>query len=81
VLKIEADQRFFERRLDGVDVVIHGRNFQERYCGTRVVRHSVRRLLYCTRPNVALASWEVQMCSRCSLDRYDVFFTPPAWKA
>ena len=29
VLKIEADQRFFERRVDGVDILIHGRNSQE----------------------------------------------------
>ncbi len=29
-LKFEADQRFFERGLDGVDVVVHGRHSQER---------------------------------------------------
>jgi hypothetical protein len=28
-LKFEADQRFFERGLDGADVVIHGRHSQE----------------------------------------------------
>jgi dihydrofolate reductase len=28
-LKFEADQRFFERGLDGVDVVVHGRHSQE----------------------------------------------------
>lgn len=28
-LKIEADQRFFERGLDAVDVVVHGRNSHE----------------------------------------------------
>jgi len=31
VLKIEADQRFFERKLDGVDILIHGRNSQEHH--------------------------------------------------
>ena len=29
-LKFEADQRFFEHALDGVDVVVHGRHSQER---------------------------------------------------
>ena len=29
-LKFEADQRFFERGLDGVDVVVHGRHSHER---------------------------------------------------
>jgi dihydrofolate reductase len=29
-LKLEADRRFFERRLDGVDVVVHGRHSHER---------------------------------------------------
>jgi dihydrofolate reductase len=28
-LKFEADQKFFERGLDGVDVVVHGRHSQE----------------------------------------------------
>ena len=28
-LKFEADQRFFERGLDGVDVVVHGRHSHE----------------------------------------------------
>ncbi len=28
-LKFEADQRFFERSLDGVDVVVHGRHSRE----------------------------------------------------
>jgi dihydrofolate reductase len=28
-LKLEADQRFFERGLDGVDVVVHGRHSHE----------------------------------------------------
>ena len=29
-LKFEADQKFFERGLDGVDVVVHGRHSHER---------------------------------------------------
>ncbi len=29
-LKFEADQRFFKRGLDGVDVVVHGRHSHER---------------------------------------------------
>jgi dihydrofolate reductase len=29
-LKFEADQRFFEHGLDGVDVIVHGRHSQER---------------------------------------------------
>src|SRR5205085_9400993 len=29
-LKFEADQQFFERGLDGVDVVVHGRHSYER---------------------------------------------------
>ena len=29
-LKFEADQQFFERGLDGVDVVVHGRHSHER---------------------------------------------------
>ena len=29
-LKFEADQNFFERGLDGVDVVVHGRHSHER---------------------------------------------------
>jgi hypothetical protein len=28
-LKVEADQRFFEQKLDGVDVVVHGRHSRE----------------------------------------------------
>lgn len=31
LLKIEVDQRFYKRGLNGVDVVIHGRNSQERH--------------------------------------------------
>jgi dihydrofolate reductase len=30
-LKFEADQRFFERGLDGVDAVVHGRNSHEHH--------------------------------------------------
>jgi hypothetical protein len=45
VLKIEADQRFFERRLDGVDAVIHGRNSQERHTNS----HKRDRIIVTTR--------------------------------
>jgi dihydrofolate reductase len=49
-LKIEADQRFFERGLDRVDVVVHGRNSHERQ------PHSDLRLrLIATRRTPALA--------------------------
>ena len=44
LLMFEADQRFFERGLDGVDVVVHGRHSHERQ------RHShLRRRLILTR--------------------------------
>jgi len=33
-LQIEADQEFFERGLDGVDVVVHGRHSQEQQAGS-----------------------------------------------
>src|ERR1700733_576915 len=33
-LKFEADQRFFERGLDGVDIVVHGRHSQEQQVGS-----------------------------------------------
>jgi dihydrofolate reductase len=33
-LMFEADQRFFERGLDGVDVVVHGRHSQEQQAGS-----------------------------------------------
>jgi len=49
-LKFEADQRFFERGLDGVDVMVHGRHSHERQ------RHSdLRRRLILTRkvPTIA----------------------------
>src|SRR5450755_1020026 len=49
-LKFEADQRFFERGLDGVDVVVHGRHSHERQ------RHSdLRRRLILTRTVSAIA--------------------------
>jgi hypothetical protein len=49
-LKIEADQRFFERGLDRVDVVVHGRHSHERQ------PHShLRRRLIVTRQVAALA--------------------------
>jgi dihydrofolate reductase len=49
-LKIEADKRFFERGLDRVDVVIHGRHSHERQ------PHSLRRRrLILTRRIAALA--------------------------
>lgn len=34
-LKFEADQKFFEQGLDGVDVVVHGRHSQEQQAGSR----------------------------------------------
>jgi dihydrofolate reductase len=37
-LKFEADQRFFEHGLDGLDVVVHGRHSQEQQPGSRL-RH------------------------------------------
>jgi dihydrofolate reductase len=49
-LKFEADQNFFERGLDGVDVVVHGRHSHERQ------RHSdLRRRLILTRKVAAIA--------------------------
>ena len=49
-LKFEADQRFFERGLDSVDVVVHGRHSHERQ------RHSdLRRRLILTRTVSAIA--------------------------
>jgi dihydrofolate reductase len=43
-LKFEADQRFFERGLDGVEVVVHGRHSHERQ-----PRSPLRRRLILTR--------------------------------
>jgi hypothetical protein len=50
-LKFEADQHFFERGLDGVDVVVHGRHSHERQ------PHShLRRRLILTRQVPAIAA-------------------------
>ena len=50
-LKFEADQQFFERGLDGVDVVVHGRHSHERQ------PHShLRRRLILTRHVSAIAA-------------------------
>jgi dihydrofolate reductase len=49
-LKFEADQRFFERGLDGVDVVVHGAHSQEQQ-----PRSHLRRRLILTRKVAALA--------------------------
>jgi dihydrofolate reductase len=49
-LKFEADQAFFERGLDGVDVVVHGRNSHERQR-----RSDLRRRLILTRRVSAIA--------------------------
>lgn len=50
-LKFEADQTFFERGLDGVDVVVHGRHSHENQ------RHSdLRRRLILTRAVSAIAA-------------------------
>jgi dihydrofolate reductase len=50
-LKVEADQRFFERGLDGVDVVAHGRHSHERQA-----RSDLRRRLILTRRVAATAA-------------------------
>jgi dihydrofolate reductase len=50
-LKFEADQRFFERGLDGVDVVVHGRHSYERQ-----PRSYLRRRLILTRQVPAIAA-------------------------
>jgi dihydrofolate reductase len=51
LLKFEADQAFFERGLDGVDVVVHGRHSHESQ------RHSdLRRRLILTRKVSAIAA-------------------------
>src|ERR1700690_4316840 len=49
-LKFEADQRFFERGLDRVDVVVHGRHSYEQQ-----TRSPLRRRLIVTHQVVALA--------------------------
>lgn len=50
-LKFEADQKFFEQGLDGVDVVVHGRNSHER----QPLSHLRRRLIV-TRQVLAIAA-------------------------
>jgi dihydrofolate reductase len=50
-LKFEADQRFFERGLDAVDVVVHGRHSHERQ-----PRSPLRRRLILTRRVPAIAA-------------------------
>jgi dihydrofolate reductase len=50
-LKFEADRRFFERGLDGVDVVVHGRHSHERQ-----PRSYLRRRLVLTRQVPAIAA-------------------------
>jgi dihydrofolate reductase len=49
-LKFEADQHFFERELDGVDVVVHGRHSHEHQ-----LRSDLRRRLILTRKVSAIA--------------------------
>jgi hypothetical protein len=58
-LKLEADQRFFERGLDGVDVVVHGRHSHE---GQQ--RSNLRRRLILTHQIATIAAR--QMTRRCS---------------
>ena len=50
-LKVEVDQRFFERGLDGVDVVAHGRHSHEQQA-----RSHLRRRLILTRRVAATAA-------------------------
>jgi dihydrofolate reductase len=50
-LKFEADQQFFERALDGVDVVVHGRHSHEQQ-----PRSYLRRRLILTRHVPAIAA-------------------------
>ena len=50
-LKFDADQHFFERGLDGVDVVVHGRHSHERQ-----PRSYLRRRLILTRQVSAIAA-------------------------
>src|SRR5689334_16936226 len=40
-LKIEPDQRFFQQGLDGVDVVVHGRNSHERQPNSHLRRRLI----------------------------------------
>jgi dihydrofolate reductase len=50
-LKFDADQRFFEHGLDGVDVVVHGRHSHERQ-----LRSHLRSRLIVTRRVLAIAA-------------------------
>jgi hypothetical protein len=50
-LKFDADQKFFERGLDGLDVVVHGRHSRERH-----LRSQLRRRLVVTRRVCAIAA-------------------------
>jgi hypothetical protein len=50
-LKFDADQEFFERGLNGVDVVVHGRHSRERHR-----RSDMRRRLILTRSIPSIAS-------------------------
>jgi dihydrofolate reductase len=50
-LKFEADQRFFEHGLDGVDVVVHGR-----HSGEQQPRSHLRRRLILTRQVATIAA-------------------------
>ena len=50
-LKFEADRQFFERELDGVDVVVHGRHSDEQQ-----PRSYLRRRLILTRQVPAIAA-------------------------
>jgi len=41
VLKFDADQKFFQHGLDGVDVVVHGRHSHERQTGSHLRRRLI----------------------------------------
>jgi dihydrofolate reductase len=51
LLKFEADRRFFERGIDGVDIVVHGRHSREEQPGS-----GARRRLILTREISAVAA-------------------------
>ena len=53
-LKFEADQHFFERGLDGVDVVVHGRHSHERQPRSYLRRLPIGRLITYKLSNLAL---------------------------
>jgi hypothetical protein len=50
-LRIDADQHFFERGVDAVDIVVHGRNSQE-----QLTHSSTRRRIILTRSIPAIAA-------------------------